>query len=119
MKKVLFAVYNSPVGSIWINEAFRSAFGMYGEDLEPVVLFVNEAVLAIRKQCKPEIIGCLPISITFKYLKKYDTQVYAIKEDIGKYSITENDIEPDWNLKTISKEELPEFIHSFDKVVFF
>ncbi|CAK9330595.1 hypothetical protein [Thermoanaerobacter kivui] len=53
MKKVLFAVFNSPVGSIWINEAFRSAFGMYGEDLEPTVLFVNEAVLAVRTSCKP------------------------------------------------------------------
>ena len=119
MKKILFAVYNSPVGSIWINEAFRSAFGMYGEDLEPVVLFVNEAVLAVRRQCKPEIIGCLPLSITFKYLEKYNTQVYAVKEDLEKYSIKENEIEPHWNLKTIIKEELPEFVHSFDKVVFF
>ncbi|ERM91811.1 MULTISPECIES: DsrE family protein [Caldanaerobacter] len=119
MKKVLFAVYTSPVGSIWINEAFRSAFGMYGEDLEPAVLFVEEAVLAVRSSCKPELIGCLPLAMTFKYIEKYQTPVYAVKEDLDKFNIKEDEIAPQWNLKIVSKDELPEFVHSFDKVVIF
>lgn len=119
MKKVLFAVYTSPVGSIWINETFRSIFGMYGQDLEPSALLLNEAVLAVRKNCKPEICGVLPLSITFKYIEKYGTKVFALKEDLERYNIKENEIEPRWNLHLISKSELPEFIHSFDNVIFF
>lgn len=119
MKKVLFLVYNSPVGSIWINEAFRSAFGMYGEDLEPAVMFVQDAVLAVRSTCKPEILGCLSLSILEKYLDRYQTPVYAIKEDLEYFNIKQEEINPMWKLQTISKSDLPNFLHSFDKVVIF
>ncbi|MGB9679997.1 MAG: DsrE family protein [Thermoanaerobacteraceae bacterium] len=119
MKKVLFAVYNSPVGSIWINEALRSAFGMYGEEIKPSVLFINDASLAVKKQCNPELIGCLPLSITFKYIEKYGTDVYAIKEDIKKYNINDEDVDPHWNLKIIEETNVPDFVHDFDKVIFF
>jgi len=119
MKRVLFAVYTSPAGSIWINETFRSIFGMYGQDIEPVALLLNEAVLAVHTNCKPEQCGVLPLSITFRYIEKYQTKVYAVKEDLERYDIKENEIDPHWNLQVISKSELAKFIHSFDNVIFF
>jgi len=119
MKKILFAVYTSPAGSIWINETFRSIFGMYGQDIEPAALLLNEAVLAVHTNCKPEQCGVLPLSITFRYIEKYQTKVYAVKEDLERYDIKENEIEPHWNLHIISKSELADFIHSFDNVIFF
>lgn len=84
MKKVLFAVYQSPVGSIWINEALRSAFGMYGEELEPAILLMEDAVLAVNKNTHPENLGCLPLSMSFRYLERYGTPVYVVKEDLEK-----------------------------------
>ncbi|HZL82438.1 MAG TPA: DsrE family protein [Candidatus Deferrimicrobium sp.] len=119
MKSVLFVAYQSPAGSIWINETFRSAFGMYGEELEPVVLFMGEAVLAVRANCKPEQLGCLPLSITFKYIARYKTKVVAVNEDLERFAIAEDGIEPSWNVTRISESELPDFMHAFDKVVFF
>lgn len=119
MKKVLFAVYQSPVGSIWINEALRSAFGMYGEELEPAILLMEDAVLAVNKNTHPENLGCLPLSMSFRYLERYGTPVYVVKEDLEKRKIKEEDIEPAWKAKIISNEEISDFIHSFDRVIFF
>ncbi|BAL80524.1 DsrE family protein [Caldisericum exile] len=119
MKKILFAVYTSPAGSIWINETFRSIFGMYGQDIEPVALLLNEAVLAVHTNCKPELCGVLPLSITFRYIEKYGTKVYAVKEDLERFDIKENEIDTHWNLQILSKSDLPEFLHSFDNVIFF
>ncbi len=58
-KKILFVVYQAPAGSIWVNEAFRTAFGMYGEDIEPSVLLMEEATVALSKKTKPECLGYL------------------------------------------------------------
>lgn len=119
MKKVLFVVYQSPAGSIWVNEALRSAFGMYGEDLEPAILFMEDAVIAVNKNTHPESLGCLSLSMSFKYLERYGTPVYIVKEDLEKRKIKEEDIEPAWKAKIITKEELSSFVHSFDKVIIF
>ncbi len=120
MKKVLFIAYNSPSGSIWINEAFRSAFGMYGEDVEPAVMFVQDAVLALRSACKPELLGCLSLSLLDKYLNNFNTAVYALKEDIEYLNIKQEEIDKRWKvLQFVSKDDLPDFLHSFDRVIIF
>jgi len=56
-KMILFVVYQAPAGSIWVNERFRTALGMYGEDIEPAVLLVEEATVALSKKTKPECLG--------------------------------------------------------------
>ena len=82
MKKVLFIVYQSPGGAIWVNETLRSAFGMYGEDLEPAILLMQDSVIALNKNTHPENLGLLSLTMTFKYLERYGTPVYAVKEDL-------------------------------------
>lgn len=112
MKKVLFMVYQPPVGNIWINEAVRTAFGMYGEDIEPSILFVGEATIAVRKALDPRKVGLLPLNIVFPYLKRFETPVYAVKEDMERLKIDE--IEEQWNMKSLLESELSAFVHSFD-----
>ncbi len=119
MKKVLFVVYQSPSGSIWVNEALRCAFGMYGEDLEPSILFMEDAVVAVNKNTHPEKLGCLSLSMSFKYLERYGTPIYVVKEDLEKRKIKEEDIEPTWKAQIITNDELSSFIHSFDRIIFF
>ncbi|ABV33872.1 MULTISPECIES: hypothetical protein [Pseudothermotoga] len=116
MRKLLFVAYQSPVGSIWVNEAFRTAFGMYGEDLEPSVLLLDEACIALSKNTRPESLGLLPLSICHKYIKRYATKVYVLKEDIEKFSIKE--IEENFGAQIIEKKSLPDFFHGFDYVIF-
>lgn len=117
VRKVLFVVYQSPVGSIWVNEAFRTTFGMYGEDIEPAVLLINEAVVAVKKTCKPECLGLLPISIVKRYLQRYGTPVYVVKEDAQKYKVFEN-LDEEYNPTFVSQEQLSELFHEYDFVIF-
>lgn len=115
-KKLLFVVYQSPVGSIWVNEAFRTAFGMYGEDLEPAVLLMHEAVVAVSKGCKPECLGLLPISMVKRYLSRYGTPVYVVREDLEKFKVKQ--IDEEYNPILLSKEDLSKLFHEHDCVIF-
>ncbi|WP_041083073.1 intracellular sulfur oxidation protein [Thermotoga profunda] len=116
MKKLLFVVYQSPVGSIWVNEAFRTTFGMYGEDLEPAVLMIDEACVALSKKTKPESLGLLPLSICHRYIKSYGTPVYAVREDLEKFKVGE--LDENFQAEIISRNDLEEFLHKFDYVIF-
>lgn len=116
MKKLLFVAYQSPVGSIWVSEAFRTAFGMYGEDLEPSVLLIEEASVALSKNTKPERLGLLPLSICHKYIKNYGTKVYAVKQHLEKYRVKE--LDENFAAEIIDESNLSEFLHSFDYVIF-
>jgi tRNA 2-thiouridine synthesizing protein C len=115
-KKVLFVVYQSPVGSIWVNEGFRTAFGMYGEDIEPAVLLMEGASVALSKNTSPESLGLLPIRIVHRFIKRYETPVYGIKEDIEKYKV--KNIDENFNAEIINKDSLSDFFHQFDYVIF-
>ncbi|MCD6104901.1 MAG: intracellular sulfur oxidation protein [Thermosipho sp. (in: Bacteria)] len=115
-KKVLFVVYQSPVGSIWVNEGFRTAFGMYGEDIEPTVMLLDAASVALSKDTSPESLGLLPIKIVQRFIKRYETPVYVVKEDLEKYKV--KNIDENFCAKILSKEKLPDFFHEFDYVIF-
>ena len=116
MKKVLFVVYQAPVGSIWVNEAFRTTFGMYGEDIEPAILLMDKAVIAIGNRTEPERIGLLPVKIVEKYIEKYDTEVYAVKEDLEKYNVKE--INEKCKAKEVTMDEMKKIIRQQDFVIF-
>ncbi len=116
MKKILFVVYQPPCGTIWVNEAFRTAFGMYGEDIEPELLFVNEATISISQETGPAKLGMLSLKMVQKYIKKYETKVYAIKEDIEKFCI--NDIDTRFGAEFITNDQAAELIHTKDFVIF-
>lgn len=116
MKKILFAAYQSPVGSIWVNEVFRSAFGMVAEDLEPSVLLLHEAVVGLSTDTKPELLGLFPLSMVQRYIARYGIGVYAVKDDIERFRVRE--IDPGYQAQLLSKSDLPDFLHRFDQVIF-
>lgn len=115
-KKVLFVVYQSPVGSIWVNEGFRTAFGMYGEDIEPAVMLIDAATVALSKDTKPESLGLLSIKIVQRFIKRYKTPVYAVKEDLEKYNV--KNVDEEYGAQFINKDELSDFFHQYDLVIF-
>ncbi|MDK2865517.1 MAG: hypothetical protein PWP37_1709 [Thermotogota bacterium] len=115
-KKVLFVAYQSPVGSVWPNEVFRTAFGMYGEDIEPAVLFLDEACVTVSKNTKPELLGLFPLTTCHRLIKRYGTPVYVVKEDLERYNVKE--MEEIFNPQILSKDELSDFLHQFDLVIF-
>ncbi len=115
MKRVLFVSYKPAMGTIWVNETFRTAFGMYGEDIEPVILLMEDSVVALNEEYAPEKMGFLPIKTVHRFIKRYETEVYAVKEDLEEKKVK---VGKDWSIKTISKNDLADFVHEFDLVIF-
>ncbi len=115
-KKVLFVVYQAPVGSIWTNEVYRTAFGMYGEDIEPAVLVMDEASIGLSQDTKPESLKLLPIKIVQRFIKKYETEVFGVQEHLEKFNV--KNIDEKFGMKTLKEEELSDFFHSYDLVIY-
>jgi len=116
MKKVLFVVYQAPCGSVWVNEGFRTAFGMYAEDIEPELLLMDEAVVTLAKETEPKKLGLLSLKMVQRYIKKYEMKVYGVKEDLEKYKIRE--IDENYLAEIISKDKVKEITKEKDLVVF-
>jgi len=117
MKKVLFVIYQAPCGSIWVNEGFRSAFGMYGEDIEPEVLLIDQAVISVAQETEPKKLGLYSLKIVQRYIKRFETKVYVDKGSLEKYKIT--DIDPDYQAELIDHEQMVELVHDKDLVIYF
>ena len=115
-KKVLFVVYQAPVGAIWVNETFRSTFGMYGEDIEPAVLLMDAAVITLSADTCPESLGLLPVKMVRRYVKRYETPVYAIKDDVERFRV--ENVDAAYEAQMLDKSSLCEFLHTFDNVIF-
>ena len=115
-KKVLFVVYQAPVGSIWVNETFRSAFGMYADDVEPEVLLMDAAVVTLSADTCPESLGLLPVSNVQRYVRRYETSVLAVKEDVERFRVS--NVAEAFSVTMVPGASLCELFHSYDSVIF-
>lgn len=116
MKKILFVIYQAPCGSIWPNEGFRTAFGMYGEDIEPEVLFIDQGVVSVAKETEPSKLGLFSLKMVQKYLKRYGTKVFAEQESLDKFKI--RDLDENFQTEVVSRQQAKEMIHNNDFVIF-
>mgnify|MGYP001158006522 CR=1 FL=1 len=116
MKKVLFVIYQSPVGTIWPNEGFRTAFGMYAADIEPDVLLIDQGAIVVGTETEPAKLGLLPIKVCQKYIKKYETKVWVEKESLEKFNVRVLDQE--YNAEIISRADVKAMLAEYDRVVF-
>ena len=116
MKKVLFVIYHAPCGTIWPNEGFRTAFGMYGEEIEPEVLFITQGVISLAKETEPAKIGLFSLKMVQKYINKYETKVFAEKESLDKFKLHE--LDENFHAEILSREEIKQKIHTNDFVIF-
>lgn len=116
MKKVLFVIYHAPCGTIWPNEGFRTAFGMYGEDIEPTVLFINQGVISLAKETEPAKIGLFSLKMVQRFINRYETSVLAEKESLEKFKVQE--LDENYQATVMTKEQLKDVVHSHDFVIF-
>ncbi len=116
MKKVLFVIYQAPGGSIWPNEGFRTAFGMYADEVEPEVLLIDQAAITLAKETEPQKLGLLSIKMVQKYIGKYDTKVLVEKESVDKFHVT--DMDEAYQAEVLSRAELQARLPQYDHVVF-
>jgi tRNA 2-thiouridine synthesizing protein C len=116
MKKIMIVIYQAPGGTIWPSEGLRLTFGMYGEDIEPEVLFIDQGVIALSKDTEPGKLGLFPLKMCQRYIKKYETQLFAEKESLEKYRVHELDEE--FQAQVLSRGEIQEKIRQNDFVIF-
>jgi len=116
MKKILFVIYQAPVGTIWTNEGFRTAFGMYADDVEPEVLLIDQAVTTIAHDTEPKRLGLLSIKMVQKYIGKYDTKVMVERESLEKYQVS--DLDEGFKAEVLTRAELKARLGNYDHVVF-
>ena len=116
MKKILFIIYQAPGGSIWPNEGFRTAFGMYADEVEPEVLLIDGAAIAVARETEPKKLGLLSIKMVQKYISKYGTKVLVEKESLEKYQVT--DLDKAYQAETLSRAELQNRLPEYDHIVF-
>jgi tRNA 2-thiouridine synthesizing protein C len=117
MKKVLFVIYQAPCGSIWPNEGFRSAFGMYGEEIEPEVLLIDQAVIAVAQETEPKKLGLFSLKMVQRYIGRYETKVYVDKASLDKFKVKE--IDPDYQAEIIDHQQMVDLVHDKDLVIYF
>ena len=116
MKKVLFVIYQAPGGSIWPNEGFRTAFGMYADEVEPEVLLLDQAAITVARETEPRKLNLLSIKMVQKYIGKYDTKVLVEKESLEKFRVT--DLDEAYQAEVLSRAELQARLPRYDHVVF-
>jgi tRNA 2-thiouridine synthesizing protein C len=116
MKKILFVIYQAPGGTIWPNEGFRTAFGMYADDVEPEVLLIDQAAITVARETEPKKLGLLSIKMVQKYIGRYDTKVLVEKESLEKFYVT--DLDEAFQAEVLSRAELHARLPQYDHVVF-
>ena len=116
MKKILFVMYQAPVGTIWPNEGFRTAFGMYADDVEPEVLLIDQADITLARETEPKKLGLLSIKMVQKYIGKYDTKVLVEKESLEKYQVSE--LDDGYQAEVLTQADLKARLGDYDHVVF-
>lgn len=116
MKKILVVIYQAPGGTLWPNEGLRLTFGMYGEDIDPEVLFIDKGVIALSKETEPAKLGLFPLKMCQRYVNKYDTKIYAEKESLEKFKVKE--LDENYHAEVLPRAQIKEMIRNNEFVIF-
>ena len=89
---------------------------MYGEDIEPEVLFIDQGVIAVGKETDPSKAGLLSLKMVQKYLKRYETKVLVEKGSLEKYKVGE--LDEGYEAEVITRDQIQDLIHEKDFVIY-
>ncbi len=117
IRKILILFSKSPYGDVSIVEGIRLATGVTAADLESMVLFMDDGVLAVSANQKPDAIGILPISSSLEYLTANGIQIRVLRESLNSHGIPETKLQQLENMKVISLAEMAGLIPQFDAII--
>ncbi len=115
--KILVIFSKSPYGDIAIVEGIRLATGVTASDIESMVLFIDDGVLALTEGQQPAPIGLLPIGGSLEFLTTNEIQIRVLKESLIAHGIPETRIQQLKNLQIIDLAEMAKLLPQFDAVV--
>ncbi len=115
--KILVIFSKSPYGDIAIVEGIRLATGVTAADIESMVLFIDDGVLAFTENQQPTSIGLLPIRGSLDYLTTNEIQIRVLKESLMAHGIPETRMQQLRNLQIIDLAEMAKLLPQFDAVI--
>jgi len=104
-KKVLFVVKSPPYGNVLASECFRMATALIAMDVLPQILFIDDGVYCLVREHKPETAGLNSFSERLKTLADL-VELYVEESSLQKRNLGQADLDVNYNLKMISKEEV-------------
>ena len=120
MKSILIMCKNSPFGTNSALEAIRLGAGFMGvgEDINCKIVFSGDAVLTMRKNLSPSIIGMDGMEDGLEMGDLTDLPIVLIQEDMAQRGMTAEDVIEYEELTIVPRTEIPNIMTEFDSAFY-
>jgi tRNA 2-thiouridine synthesizing protein C len=118
VSKILLVIKSPPYGSGKAAEGFRMATAMVAMDVLPQILFVDDGVYCLVKNQKPDAVGFASFAERLKTLADL-VGLNALSDSLFQRKVKPNDLNEDYNVKTLNIDEAAELISQNDTVITF
>jgi len=117
-RKVLFVVKSPPYGNVLASECFRMATALIAMDVLPQILFIDDGVYCLLKEHKPETAGLSSFGERLKTLADL-VGLHVEESSLQKRNLEKADLDENYNLKMVSKEEATSLFLENETVITF
>jgi sulfur relay (sulfurtransferase) DsrF/TusC family protein len=118
VNKTLLVIKSPPYGNGRAAEGFRMATAMIAMDVLPQILFVDDGVYCLLKNQKPEASEFVSFMERLKTLADL-VGLNALSDSLFQRKLRLNDLEENFNAKTLSITEVAELISQNEAVITF
>jgi sulfur relay (sulfurtransferase) DsrF/TusC family protein len=118
VSKNLLVIKSPPYGSGRAAEGFRMATAIIAMDVLPQILFVEDGVYCLLKNQKPEASGFASFMERLKTLADL-VGLNALSDSLFQRKLKLNDLDENFNVKTLSITEVAELISQNEAVITF
>ena len=118
VSKIILVIKSPPYGTGKAAEGFRMATAMIAMDMLPQILFVDDGVYCILKNQKPEASGFASFTERLKTLADL-VGLNALSDSLFQRKLKPNDLEENFNVRTLSITEAAELISQNEAVITF
>jgi tRNA 2-thiouridine synthesizing protein C len=117
-RRILLVVKSPPYGSVLATECFRIATAMIAMDVLPQMLFINDGVYCLLKGQNPEQAGLHSFGERLRTLADL-IGLYVAEHSLVRRKLKKTDLGEDYNLKTVSMEEVTNLFLENETVITF
>ena len=118
VSKILLMIKSPPYGTGKAAEGFRMTTAMIAMDVLPQILFVDDGVYCLLRRQKPEASGFASLMERLKTLADL-VGLNALSDSLFQRKLKPNDLEENFNVKTLSITEVAELISQNEAVITF
>lgn len=117
-RRILLVVKSPPYGSVLASECLRIATAMVAMDVLPQILFIDDGVYCLLKDQNPEQAGLRSFQERLKTLADL-IGLHVAEESLHRQNMKKTDLDENYNLKTVSMEEVTNLFLENETVITF